>query len=147
MALEITTVRFEELAGHDGGEIVFPDLPEPLCRRGFHVCEANRVAMILGHSATPFELMPQIASKTRDTIRCFYNAQDERFNWSLFTAQIDYTRGVIECMTPNGNYHAVAYSKGRIYDPDGREFAYSRENCEGRNLFTTRLWRIEKVKE
>lgn len=145
MALDITTARFEELASHDGSAIVFPALPEPQCRRGYHVCEAVRVVMMLGHAATPVELMPQIGSKSGDSIRCYYDARDEDFNWTYFHALILYTRGVIECMTRSGNFHAVAYEKGRIFDPDGREFDYSREACESRGLYTTRLWRIEKV--
>lgn len=147
MALDITTARFEELAGHNGGEIVFHELPEPRRRRGFHTCEAVRVAMILGYSASPIELMPQIAGPPLpQLVRCFYDGRDESCNWNLFSELIAYTRGVIECMTRAGNFHAVAYEKGRIFDPDGREFDYSREACESRGLFTTRLWRIEKVK-
>lgn len=147
MALGINTTVFQMLAGHHGGEIVFPELPEPQCRRGFHASEAAYVAMLLGHSATPLELFPMIAPSagTYGPSEVLYGeTASPQYNRIVFDGLIHNTRGVIECRTRLGNWHAVAYDHGTIFDPDGRVFAYSPENCEARGLFTTRLWRVEK---
>lgn len=148
MALDIAVWHFHELVGHDGSEIIFPNLPEPQCRRGFHVSEACLAAIRQGYAATPVELMPVIASSPGIeplTHRVFYGT-DESDNWSRFTELLHYGQGVIECRTRSGNYHAVGYESGVIYDPDGHEFDYSRAVCEGHGLFTTRLWQIEKAR-
>jgi hypothetical protein len=152
MALGITTEQFYQFAGHDGSEKIWPELPEPLCRRGFHVSEAALVCLLLRHSATPLELFPVIAA----TPLAPYHGTEQyqvnyppkvtsEENWRLFTFYIDHGQGVIECRTRNGNWHAVAFERGVIYDPDGRHFGYSREACEARGLFTTRLWKVLKA--
>ena len=35
----VTGLNLIERLGHDGSEIIYPDLPEPICRRGFHTQE------------------------------------------------------------------------------------------------------------
>jgi hypothetical protein len=108
------------------------------------------VALMLGYSATPVELFPQIAATRRSGgeahVPVYYGRlASPVHNWFLFTSLIHSTTGVIEAQTISRRCHAVAYQNGRIYDPDGREFDYSREACEARGLYTQRLWRIEKV--
>ena len=152
MALGITIDKFCAMAGHDGSEKVWPDLPDPLCRRGFHICEATRIAITLGGSATPLELFPMTQATAMspyhgtEQIPVFYApSRDEMGNWMDFANIISYARGVIECRTRSGNWHAVAFEKGVIYDPDGRYFGYTREACEARGLFTTRLWKVARA--
>lgn len=147
MALDIPVRLFELMAGHDGSEIMFPELSEPLCRRGFHVSEATLIAMRLGYSATPLELFPQIAASAGPSVKPVYYGQTatEEFNWTIFEATIISFSGVIEARTKSPCWHAVAFDKGQIFDPDGRQFAYSREDCARRGLFTTRLWRVTKI--
>lgn len=52
MALLLTVFPQKLIAeiGHDGSDIVFPDEPEPLCRRGFYVEEINVVLLKLYNS-------------------------------------------------------------------------------------------------
>lgn len=148
MALDIPVTVFEFMAGHDGSEIVFPGLPEPQCRRGFHVSEAVLVAMQLGYSATPFELFPMIAPSEGASVPFvvhYGHQQTPEYNWNVFDGLIHNHQGVIEVRTQLNRWHAVAFCKGEIFDPDGRTFPYSREACAARGLFTTRLWRVEKI--
>ncbi len=147
MALGITTEEFYLLAGHNGGEIVFPELTEPYRRRGFHVSEAVMVALRHCCTASPVELEPRIASNgdLDRTVAVRYSRVCND-NWAAFTTLIQSFQGVIECRTYRG-WHAVAFDTGRIYDPDGREFDYSREACESRGLYTTRLWIVGKTNE
>lgn len=159
MALEITTQDFYKVAGHDGSEVVFPWLVDPLCRKGFHIQEAVHVARQLGFACTPMELMPQTRAahgpdpnlydkyqlQAGEVIQVRYeNHQYLHYNWDLFTHLINDGRGVIECQTSKGNWHAVAYDLGHIFNPDGKAFPYSRTDCEMRGLFTTRLWTVDK---
>lgn len=154
MALDTSVTEFYRIAGHTGGEIVFPWLEEPLRRRGFHIQEAVYVAMQLGYSMTPIELFPQIAAAKsdlaplgKDSVMVGYGGDEVQLgnNWILFTRLIDSTRGVIECKTRSGNWHAVAYDQGHIFNPEGEAFPYSRPNCESRGLFTHRLWQVTKT--
>jgi len=144
MALEIPTWHLHELVGHDGSHILFPDLPEPQCRRGFHINEAVLACLALGYAASPVELAPHIAPSGGGSPPAPVYPEEHAFR--QFAEMVQCGRGVIECKTGAGNWHAVAYELGTIYDPDGREFDYSREACEGRGLFTVRLWQIERVK-
>lgn len=41
--------------GHDGSEIFWPDKPEPLCRRGFHIQEFIRLFYKFGLAIIEFE--------------------------------------------------------------------------------------------
>ena len=58
MALDMPVADLLAAIGHDGSEIVFPSLPEPLCRRCFHVQELIQVALSRGLAVTPVELFP-----------------------------------------------------------------------------------------
>lgn len=150
MALGISTRDFCMIAGHDGSKIAFPDLPDPLCRRGFHIMEAVFVAIKMSKSVTPVQLLPVIRSTpipgingTTDLV-ALYNHTDlpagEENNWRFFEQLIATRTGVIECRTSKGSGHAVAFQFDQIFDPDGRTFPYSREDCESRGLFTHCLW-------
>ncbi|MGH7193005.1 MAG: hypothetical protein ACREJM_05645, partial [Candidatus Saccharimonadales bacterium] len=143
MAVDAHVSTFLEALGHDGGYIVNPLLPEPLGRRGHHVQECALAAMALGHSATPFELFPQsVALGGAARVVCYGN-KDADHNWAIFANLVANSRGVI---TGEGHHshHAVAYDHGRIYDPDGREYDYSRKACEVRGFYTQTLWRVAR---
>lgn len=140
MALDIPTEDFFDLVGHDGSRIVVPGLTDPLGRAGIHLQEAIDACWRTGNSVTPFELVPTAVS--------FKGQQPRRVllregHWLRFSRHIREGRGVIEC-AGNRFGHAVAFNQGRIFDPDGGEFDYSRESCEARGLFTIRLWRVEQ---
>lgn len=142
MALDVPVTAFFDLVGHNGGDIVNDSLPDPLCRAGIHVQEAISASWKLGYTATPIELFPVAKPLPESPSRIIEFCDG---NWKRFVKHIRGGRGVIEC---HGRYcgHAVAFDKGRIYDPDGGEFDYSQEACEKRNLITHRLWRLEKRK-
>lgn len=152
MVLGITTERFYELAGHDGGEKIWPDIPDPFCRRGFHINEAVAIANDLGFTATPLELFPMIRVAPYapyhgvEQVPVFYAPErNEEGNWRRFGSIINTRIGVVECQTRGGNWHAVAFNASTIFDPDGRQFPYSRQTCESRGLFTSRLWKVAKA--
>ncbi len=151
MALNIATEEFYRLAGHDGSGIAFHWLDDPQRRIGFHIQEAVNVARKLNYSATPFELFPQTAAtlpeprglQSNSLIVRYECGKDLSHNWYLFKELIRKSQGVIECQSSKG-YHAVAFDRDSILDPDGRVFPYSREACEQLGLFTRCLWQVTK---
>jgi hypothetical protein len=132
--------------GHDGSEIKFPLLPEPMCRRGFHPQELIDVCLAHRCAATRMELAPCLMP-VRDGPE--WPVLPDNLAWRRFTRAIDLTCGVIAGDVVAGGAHlrghAVAYEFGRIFDPDGREYDYSREACERRGFYTQHLWRIDRI--
>ncbi len=142
MALDCPVTELMLCLGHDGGEIIFPDLPEPANRRSHNIYELIQVAVDLGYAVTPIPLRPAI-NPGNDPARQIVIGTDEE-NWSRFTRQLLVSRGVIECQGPHC-YHLLAYEKGYIFDPDGFEFPYSRQACEQCGLYTYCLWRVDRI--
>jgi hypothetical protein len=131
---------FREI-GHDGSQIMWPDLLEPTCRRAFHPQELIHVCLSHGHAATRIELFP-VLCPTPNGGKHIIDYPDD--NWVRFTRVIDLSRGVIEGVGQRCG-HAVAYEYGHIFDPDGHEYDYSREACEQRGFYTQHLWRIDRT--
>ena len=115
MALEIPVVELLEELGHDGSELVFPNLPEPACRRGFHIQELVHVALRHGFALTPVELFPVLESADgKQTQTVLYRDN----NWKRFADILAASRGLI-----NGAgfrfRHMVAYDQGRHLRSEG----------------------------
>lgn len=145
MALDMSVDDLLAWIGHDGSEIIFPDLPPPLCRRGHHIQELIEAALVRGKAVTPVELFPVIGSFP-DAKRTRQVLFGEGFtgNWIRFNQYLTQSRGTIEgtlSLVP----HMVAYEHGRIYDPNGHVYEYSREACERRGFITRSLWRVDDI--
>ena len=56
MVLDLPLADIFDEIGHDGSQIVWPDLPEPMCRRGFHPQELIHLCLNHGYAATRVEL-------------------------------------------------------------------------------------------
>lgn len=136
--------------GHDGSLIVNPELAEPNNRRGHHVQECIEACLTRGFAVTPVELFPRLGWAGRFPSMGMPYTWDVHFggnaegNWRRFLRHIETSRGVI---TGQGRScgHAVAYEHGRVYDPDGGEYDYSRVACEARGFFTQCLWRLDPL--
>ena len=143
MALEIPVAELLEELGHDGGELVFPNLPEPACRRGFHVQELVHVALRRGFALTPVELFPVLESADgKQTQTVLYRDN----NWKRFADILAASRGVIDGVGFRFR-HMVAYDHGRIFDPKGHVYDYTRIACEARQFHTRCAWRIDPFGE
>ena len=141
MALDIPLADVLHDVGHDGREIVWPNLPEPLCRRGFHPQELIDICLARGYAVTRIELAPAMATVPNGPeLRLF---ADKRA-WQRFVQVIRNSLGVIEGVCLRSG-HAVAYDHGRIFDPEGREYDYSPEACERRGFYTQHLWRVDRI--
>ncbi len=142
MVLDISVADFFGLVGHNGSQIAFPSLPDPIARRGLHIQECINTCLKLGYSVTPVELFPVIrATLLEENNIVVLFGDDESANWQRFEHTIQNSIGVLEgsgyqCL------HAVAYDHGTIFDPDGCEYIYSRTACESRGFVARRAWRV-----
>lgn len=131
MALGVSLDVVVDGVGHDGSEIVWPDLPEPHCRRGFHPQEFYPLARILGCAVETVEAHPQLQNIRGDVLTL------PGVDWEHC---LTHCRGVLGGFTTTGTGHAVAISAGKVYDPRGRTFDVSR--CAIRGFTPEILWII-----
>lgn len=120
MILEVNQQVLIDEIGHDGSEILWPDLKEPFCRRGFHMqeiidCAWRRGYVILEISAKPV-CIPYYGAPLR-----VIPMPEERFlqyvrnNKGILAGQLD------------GVGHACAWDGDLVYDPRGH--IYSEDGC------------------
>ena len=141
MVLDLPLSAIFDEIGHDGSQIIKPNLPEPICRRGFHPQELIHLCLTHGYAATRVELYPVLCLSPGSGDYVVAYPDD---NWTRFTRVIQQSRGVIEGVGRRCG-HAVAYEHGCIFDPDGHEYDYSREACQQRGFITQHLWRIDRI--
>jgi len=143
MALNISVERFWELVGHDGSEIILPNLPDPMGRRGIHIQEAIDACWAMTTSATPFELWPTgVRAKDDVTPVTFNGGNVQRIDTHLALGV-----GVAECMTRKGTGHTVAFGGGVIFDPSrmpcrANTATATIESCLANGLGIYRIWEI-----
>lgn len=135
MALNIPVQDIFDELGHDGGEILWLNLPEPTCRRSFHIQEMIEIALRRGFAVTPFELVPVLACYDK---RYYFDAR-----WSKFADVVNNSVGVLEGEGAHTR-HAVAYEFGRIFDSDSGVYDYSVAACEARLFYANCAWRIDR---
>ncbi len=120
MCMGVSLERMCELMGHDGSDIVWPDQPEPLCRRAFHIQEILYAIHKLNYSAMPVQLNPTITNGYGPSL-----AIRDRF-----FREAKYKLAVHMGITDTGINHAVAYiplagfccpNQGFIKNFDSRE--------------------------
>lgn len=108
-----TGIPFDTLIeniGHDGSDVVFPDLPEPLCRRGFHCQELSRVLLRFGFCVASFESCP-------------IGYLDEEHSYDvtedLLPIMVDSIGVLCGRVRSTGKLHSVAWDGKKCYDPSG----------------------------
>jgi hypothetical protein len=96
--------------GHDGSEIVRPEMPEPRCRRAFLTQELYKICINNGKSVTPFH---KKLYRVDESTMIEVGSHEDYINLLL-----DNNIGVI-CGSPKGKeiYHAVAWDGENILDP------------------------------
>lgn len=143
MATNKPISEFIRLIGHNGSEVIWPSLQEPMCRRGFHHQELIMASMLLGFTVTPFELIP--ASMPTPAIE-YTNGKpfliDTTMRRDMFLRLLDNRRGVLtgRCRV---SHHAVTFFKGLIIDPDGDTYPFSFKACEDRGFYPSCLWIVD----
>ena len=119
MCFNIPILELFKLLGHDGSEIIWPDLEEPLCHRGHHLQELIDAGIHLNYATMYVERENVLMHPTKDD---FIIIQPKLTIESYF----DRFPGVILGIF-NKIRHAVAYEKGIIYNPNGQVSEYKRD--------------------
>lgn len=148
IALNVDIQHILDYVEHDGSEIIYSDLAEPLCRRGFHPQEMIRYCLQVHNIAvTRIELAPTALPCPNMDPHVF-----DTGGWTWFKYNMFHYYGVIDCRTASGTGHAMAFagleSKSDIYDPaTGDKFTFSDStDAEQRGRFLVALWRLNKIK-
>ena len=110
MACGVSVEKIYEIIGHDGSEIIHPILDEPFCRRAFHIQECIWAAWKLGFFVMPFEVSPRLAATPGYIIDIpiKFDMEEILTGWGIMTGEGKRGR------------HAIAYSAGVGYDPNGQ---------------------------
>jgi hypothetical protein len=149
MVLDIPVAHLLTEIGHDGSEIIYPELLEPAGRRGFHIQELIEPCLWRNFAVTPIEIFPvsEHAPGRSYVVRMPPTFTDES-HWARLAGVIGTTQGVIEGRGPRCG-HAVAYDHGMVYDPDplriGAPYRFSRVACELRHFIPLCAWRIDPI--
>ncbi len=111
MAAGVTLEYVLDQIGHDGSEIVFPDLREPLCRRSFHIEEClTAVSDIYGFVPLSVTRNHGIDEDHVVSVQPDLSVLHHSFGIAL-------GEGV-------RNLHAVAFKHTVFYDPNGLCYSY-----------------------
>lgn len=110
MVLGITLNEMLTRIGHDGSEIIWPELPEPQRRRTFHIQECLAVALRLGFGTTELQFGPSL---TPDGQRLHEVTPPIDIRWLMsISTGVLYGRGRV-------TNHVVAWDGQKVYDPNG----------------------------
>ena len=123
--------------GHDGSEIIFPELRDPACRKGFHMQEIIDVALIWNYTMTPIELAPVQTpdGKNEFEITKFHLFKSPQLRYEYYVKK---TRGLIEGIASKF-WHTVAYDRGKVYDSRGRIYG-----IKDLKINVQRIWVVSK---
>jgi hypothetical protein len=69
MVLNITYDELIKEIGHDGSKLMWPDLPDPMCRQSFHIQELILCCYRRGLAVIPFEIYPIAGPSPHPQIR------------------------------------------------------------------------------
>lgn len=116
MVLDIPVAQIFRDLGHDGSQILWPNQPEPLRRKGFHIEEMQYVCRLYGVVLAPFVFRIEYAPNLIGAIRL---GDTHLIEFSKFHDVLAEYQGVLLGRYPGGGNHAVAWDATRIYDPAG----------------------------
>lgn len=74
--LDVPVAEIIRQIGHDGSEVLWPYMPEPQCRRGFHPRELLEVALYYNTHFVAFEADPQIGHTVESAVSIYPDARD-----------------------------------------------------------------------
>ncbi len=120
MALDVDQNKIISLIGHDGSDIIHPDLEEPFKRRSFHYQELVDATIELGYWVMPIEFNPLSLVKPGLPLFEVYS-KDQRFR--RFSKYLNtFNSCVIAGELINGTPHAVAWDGLQCFCPSGQPF-------------------------
>ena len=115
MVIDEDQRKLIEEIGHDGSEIVLPELPEPARRRGFHFQELIDCAIKRDFTVTPIEVLPYSTPDGTHEFRIDFKI-DRR---ERLIKYMQNTKGVLTGLARQWR-HAIAWDGTRYFDPRGQ---------------------------
>lgn len=114
--LDRTVAELCSIIGHDGSEVLWPTLSEPLCRRGHHIEEIQYAAYYIGYLFVPFVAKFEYNPGASEELP--FVQYDLSGKFQIMLGRYD---GILVGEYKRGTPHAVAWNarEGCIYDPDG----------------------------
>jgi len=111
IAAHLPIQSFIHKIGHDGSDIVWPDLGEPMQRRSFHVQECVLALMRFGRVST--QIFTTSAQTPKSEVKPFIT------DYNALVAQMMLRFPGVIIGSVKGKNHAAACANGLIYDPNG----------------------------
>lgn len=121
-AIDADPTTLIELLQHDGSEIIFPHLEEPLCRRGFTCPELSMVLWGIGYLVGCFDYEPTAMVDKENWYTVKYPNADK-----LFESIMANSLGVVLArIKGTDTTHATAWNGEKCFDPMGFIYPISR---------------------
>jgi hypothetical protein len=110
--LDVSLRDILDFVGHDGSEIIWPNLPEPKRRRGFHIQEMIDFAWMQSCAVTHFEILSSLRPDSASAMFSITSplALEEKLHRILIE------RSVVGGTLTNGMRHAVAWDGTKVFD-------------------------------
>ena len=111
MVLDQTPEQVIEGIGHNGLEVVWPQLPLPICLKGVHIQEMVDYALECGYAVVEIDALPcnnPIGNDASLEIEVFPDPVER------LTRLLPGRKGIV-C----SNVHACAWDGEKVYDPNG----------------------------
>lgn len=122
MALEISLNEMLTRIGHDGSEIIWPQLAEPQRRRTFHIQECFSAAFSLNKTVMEFQFSPTLTPDGEHVL----DVPQKVDIYKLMSVSTGVLLGRGRCLG-----HAVAWNGKSVYDPNGSIY-----DIENQSIFT-----------
>ena len=116
MALDVPVEEIFDHIGHDGSEVIFPNLRSPYCQRSFHMQEM--VDFCISRDLAVVEIHKIPVGESLDGHTFLLPVSDKRMDFYL----LNYT-GVLTGIGSHGHPHAVAWDKHKVLDPNGTTYS------------------------
>jgi hypothetical protein len=115
MAMDMSAEELIQAIGDDGSEIIWPDLPDPYCRRGFHPQQIIPIALTRGFAIVEFQ----------SDVRAYNGRamQEIKFPSPDIQTLLSQYKGVI-VGDFRGKSHAVYWDGSQIHDPRGMSYMF-----------------------
>lgn len=105
--------------GHDGSEILFPEMKSPHCRRGFHIQEIVDVFIDQYEFPVLFEAQPCLIGLTEDGEEILWPLPE---NEGRIQCYMEDAPGIIIGTHEAETLHAVAWDGDVCWDPRGQKY-------------------------
>jgi hypothetical protein len=113
MVLDRKVQAIVDQIGHDGSEIIFPNLKDPQARRSFHIQEVLIACLKLGFRFMAVHRQLVITPDRLQKFSWLEPAYDEFLSTHI---------GVLTGVSSSGKRHSVAWDGHEIYDPSGIKY-------------------------